>query len=61
MIVASTPAFVAVFAWIFLKERCGPFQLATMAVTLVGVAIVMQPPFIFDIGSDTVTKSQYFV
>ncbi len=48
MIAASAPVFVAVLARIFLREPCGVFQIATMTLTMLGVLIVIQPPFLLE-------------
>ncbi len=49
MIAASLPVFVGVFGKLFLREACGIFQSVTMSLTLVGVFIVMKPPFVLDL------------
>ena len=53
---ATSPVFVTIFARIFLKEKFGPFEVGNLVVTLVGVVIVMQPPFIF--GANEVASQQ---
>jgi drug/metabolite transporter (DMT)-like permease len=49
-IIFSAPVYVSIFACIFLKEECGIFQAATIAVTIGGVLLISKPPFLF--GSD---------
>src|SRR5437879_1303364 len=46
----TTPFFVTVIAFFFLKEPCGLSRLIPLAGILTGVVIVAQPEFIF--GSD---------
>lgn len=41
-IIAFNPMFAALFSWIFLKEKPSPSTLITMAVMVVGVAIIVQ-------------------
>ena len=48
MITSTTPMFVAVLGRIFLHEPCGVFEVVVIAATLVGILIVMQPPFLFE-------------
>lgn len=47
VIVFSVPVFVAVFAYIFLKEPCGLFNILTIILTLIGVILITRPTFIF--------------
>lgn len=46
-IVFSAPVFVFVFACFLLKEECGLFQVLILMMTLIGVAFVSRPSFIF--------------
>lgn len=64
VIVFSVPVFVAVFAYIFLKEPCGLFNVVTIILTLIGVVLIRRPTFLF--GEETPSefavadeKSQY--
>ena len=52
MISATSPVFVTLLARIFLQEPCGVFEVLNIIVTMVGVVIVMRPPFIFGSGDD---------
>lgn len=47
VIVFSVPVFVSVFAYIFLKEPCGLFNVITIILTLIGVVLIRRPTFIF--------------
>lgn len=47
VIIFSTPVFVAIFANIFLKERCGIFNAFTICLTLFGVVLITRPSIIF--------------
>lgn len=47
VIIFSTPVFVAIFARLFLKEPCGPFNVATVLLTLIGVVLITRPPLLF--------------
>lgn len=47
VIIFSTPVFVAIFARLFLKEPCGPFNVATVLLTLLGVVLITRPPVLF--------------
>lgn len=47
VIIFSTPVFVAIFARLFLKEPCGPFNVATVLLTLLGVVLITRPPLLF--------------
>lgn len=47
VIIFSTPVFVALFAWIFLKEPCGVFNVITIALTLCGIVLITRPRAIF--------------
>ena len=46
-ITAAAPVFVSIVAWIILKEECGIFQVFTVLLTIIGVALVSKPTFIF--------------
>ena len=46
-IVFSAPVHVSIFACIFLKEECGMFQTAIVAVTIGGVLLISKPTFLF--------------
>ncbi|XP_071447759.1 solute carrier family 35 member G1-like [Hetaerina americana] len=47
VVVFSVPVFVSIFARVFLKEPCGLFHAFTICLTLVGVALITRPPFLF--------------
>jgi len=47
MITSSSPIFVALFAFFLLGQRCDYFLAATMTATALGVAVVLQPEFVF--------------
>lgn len=40
VIVFSVPVFVAIFARLFLKEPCGPFNVISIILTLIGVVLI---------------------
>lgn len=46
-IVFSAPVYVSIFACLFLKEECGVFQVATVAITISGVLLISKPTFLF--------------
>lgn len=46
-ITAACPVFVSIIAWFILKEEFGIFQIFTVALTIIGVALVSKPTFIF--------------
>lgn len=50
MVTATKPIFVSISARLFLKERCGLFDLAAMFFMLVGIVFVVRPPILF--GTD---------
>jgi hypothetical protein len=41
-IISSSPIFVAILSYFFLREGCNPFIVTTMAITAAGVLIVLQ-------------------
>lgn len=47
VIVFSVPVFVCIFAYIFLKEPCGVFNIITIVLSLIGVILIKRPTFIF--------------
>ncbi|XP_074594850.1 solute carrier family 35 member G1-like [Brevipalpus obovatus] len=47
----SSPVFVSIFACMCLRESCGPIQLITALLTVLGVVLICKPPFIF--GGDS--------
>uniref|UniRef100_H3BCF8 Solute carrier family 35 member G1 n=1 Tax=Latimeria chalumnae TaxID=7897 RepID=H3BCF8_LATCH len=47
VIVFSNPVFTAIFARIFLKEKCTLWDLFFTVFTLTGVIIIARPPFLF--------------
>lgn len=46
----SSPIFTAILAAIVLRERMGPWEIACVAGSFVGVLLVAQPPFLFHGG-----------
>lgn len=56
VIIFSTPVFVAIFARLFLNEPCGPFNIITVVLTIIGIALITHPPFIFKYFSDAAEK-----
>jgi drug/metabolite transporter (DMT)-like permease len=46
VITFSAPVFVVVVAWIFLREKCGFIPFLTALFVLVGVGIIVRPPWI---------------
>ena len=61
MIAASLPAIVAILSRPFLKEECGLFQTIALTLTLVGVFIVMKPPFVYQHLGLTQVKKTYTI
>ncbi|ERE77488.1 solute carrier family 35 member G1 isoform X1 [Cricetulus griseus] len=51
VIAFSCPVFTSIFAWIFLKEKYSLWDALFMLFALVGVILIVRPPFLF--GSDT--------
>lgn len=59
VIVFSVPVFVAIFARIFLNEPCGPFNVLTVCLTLIGVTMITRPAFLFGINQDLTNQDNY--
>lgn len=59
VIIFSTPVFVAIFAKIFLKEPCGLFNVFTVCLTLIGVALITRPSTIFGDSVPSLTDEQF--
>lgn len=61
VIVFSVPVFVAIFAYIFLKESCGLISFVTIILTLFGVILITKPTFIFhnNVPNLTATDENY--
>ena len=47
MIGSTATFFVFLSAWIFLKEPIGKLNLINLLIVLVGMVMIVQPPFIF--------------
>nr|CAD7203921.1 unnamed protein product [Timema douglasi] len=47
VVVFSVPVFVAIFAYLFLKEPCGLFNAISVVLTLIGVVLITRPPLLF--------------
>ena len=65
---ATHPIFVTLLACAFLNEPCGIFETLSLFVTVIGMVIVMHPPFIFgshgDCWHDSLSGTydkQYFI
>jgi drug/metabolite transporter (DMT)-like permease len=50
MINSVNPVFVTLLSCIFLKEACGIFEIFNLLLVLLGVTLVVQPPFLFGAG-----------
>lgn len=48
----ATPAFTGIFARIILKEPFNKLEMVVVALSIIGVLIVSQPPFLFPKGQD---------
>lgn len=59
VIVFSAPVFVAIFARIFLKEKCSMFQAVVILLTIGGVTLITRPPWLFGNLSHTYTSSEW--
>jgi len=46
VITFSTPVFVVIVAWIFLGEPCGVVPILTAILVLLGVTLILRPPWI---------------
>lgn len=47
VIVFSVPVFTGIFAWMFLREPCGLFNIFSVILTLIGVVLITRPPILF--------------
>ena len=47
MISAVKPIFITFFSCIFLKEKCGIFEILNILLVMAGIVLVVQPPFLF--------------
>lgn len=45
---SQVPVFVSIFAWVFLKEPCGFFQILSVGLTMVGLVLTTKLPLLFD-------------
>ncbi|XP_066211268.1 solute carrier family 35 member G1 [Saccopteryx leptura] len=54
----SCPVFTSIFAWIFLKEKYGLWDALFTACALVGVVLIVRPPFLF--GSSAVVMQESY-
>ena len=60
----SSPIFVAPLAAIFLKEKCGPFQIVAIFVAISGIVLIARPSFIFtddDVHSLAFDSNSYLI
>ncbi|XP_065336285.1 solute carrier family 35 member G1-like isoform X1 [Cloeon dipterum] len=54
-IIFSSPVFVLIMSFAFLRELCGTFRVV-IAITLVtGLVLITRPPFIFNLGDPSMT------
>ncbi|XP_026477779.1 solute carrier family 35 member G1 [Ctenocephalides felis] len=53
VIVFSVPVFVAIFARLFLKEPCGPFNVISIILTLIGVILITKSELVLDKDTDS--------
>ncbi|XP_042910579.1 solute carrier family 35 member G1-like [Parasteatoda tepidariorum] len=56
VLTSSVPVFVTIAARIFLKEKCGTFQIIAIAISVVGVALVSKVPLLMANRTDVYTK-----
>ena len=54
IITAAQPIFVTVCACVFIREPCGEFDVLALIVSLGGMTLVTQPPFIFGHSGSTI-------
>uniref|UniRef100_A0A9L0TFB6 Solute carrier family 35 member G1 n=1 Tax=Equus caballus TaxID=9796 RepID=A0A9L0TFB6_HORSE len=54
----TCPVFTSIFACIFLKEKYSPWDALFTAFTIVGVILIVRPPFLF--GSDTMEINESY-
>ncbi|XP_063368322.1 solute carrier family 35 member G1 [Cydia amplana] len=57
VIVFSVPVFVSIFACVLLKEPCGIWNIVSIILTLLGVILITNPPFLF--GGDEEVHQNY--
>ena len=60
-ITSTNPIFTSIFAWCFLKEPFGLFEVSMLASTVTGMVMVLHPPSIFgeEVGDSTSYDSTY--
>ncbi|GIY31006.1 solute carrier family 35 member G1 [Caerostris extrusa] len=56
VITSSIPVFVTVSARIFLKEKCGTFQIFAILISVAGVALVSKVPLLMASRTDVYTR-----
>ena len=61
IITAAQPIFVTVCACLFIREPCGVFDVLALIVSLGGMTLVTQPPFIFGHSGSTIYDKEYFI
>lgn len=59
VIIFSVPIAVSIFAKIFLNEECSMFHCFVIVMTLIGVCLVTQPPYIFTSNRAKYEKSEW--
>ncbi|KAJ8679875.1 hypothetical protein QAD02_015662 [Eretmocerus hayati] len=52
-VIFSSPIIVMIMSFIWLKEPCGFLRIAVMGSLVLGVILIAQPPFIFEMQEDT--------
>lgn len=56
VLTSSVPVFVTISARIFLKEKCGTFQILAIAISVLGVALVSKVPLLLMNRTDVYTR-----
>uniref|UniRef100_H0WZN0 Solute carrier family 35 member G1 n=2 Tax=Otolemur garnettii TaxID=30611 RepID=H0WZN0_OTOGA len=57
VITFSSPVFTSIFAWIFLKEKCSPWDALFTVFSITGVILIVRPPFLFGSSSSGMEES----
>jgi drug/metabolite transporter (DMT)-like permease len=48
-IIFSSPVFVMIMSFLFLREPCGFFRTLIVCLLLTGVVLISKPPFVFQV------------
>ncbi|KAM9197162.1 solute carrier family 35 member G1 [Dugong dugon] len=57
VITFSSPVFTSIFAWIFLKEKYSLWDALFTLFTIIGVTLIVRPPFLFGANTKSMEES----